>query len=309
MKGQVEPALQDIKVENERLVFRNNSTFDNFVKALQRKQPGDSPMSRHSGFVSLEQVIRQNTTDTLPFPAYFYYFLNSRLEYQVADTVFKYDVTKGIKYGVPVTEGAVLNNLNDGTDIDPKYIKARFGLSSNGIVSSKGGRVGIGADEINARYQNEFRQMSNGSTFGSRMKFVHELVTYYEDLDPQIAPRRNILKRYVGHLMLRIKLEYWGSGWKPASEYRYLTCHIWGNSKAVKIGTTGTIEQSTVNSDFDYSDYSIIRWDYKIPLHRFEYSYYEPNHYFLVEVNGNIKQQILGDDPSNEWNTSGAPLW
>ncbi|SDM92026.1 hypothetical protein [Siphonobacter aquaeclarae] len=293
-----------ISVIGGRLRFANEKLFRMTLMDLSdAKRSKITKSLLPENFESIGKQVEVAGRDTLPFPACYYPVLNSNMEYQVADTIFRYDLTKRVKYAIPSSDMSEFENNEIGRD---KYVVAQFSSNVLQMPASKSGRSYLTNIEIDARHQKEFYlEQYNGLPAQGRRKYVHELVTYQEIM---LVGNRVV----VAYLDLRIKLESKArTGWDPTNEARHISYSLTGETKVLTSSSPSTWYPQNNQNNININDVIVSFSDLKIPLQQFSYAMVgsQAGHYFSVELNGFISQQVNGDVPQNAWINSGYPLW
>lgn len=304
---------ENISVVNGRLVFSSSRQFEQTLGRVSKIEDEEKFRKKflESEFTSLRSLVARTKSDTFPFPSCYYNLLNSNLEYQVADTVYRYDMLERVKFAIPLKELDEFKNID--TKTRNKYIVARFQIDSPTTTNSKSGRVTMNGNALDGRHQKEFfqeRYLEN--VVRGRRKYVHELMTYSERIIES-----GLVMRVKCYSYLLVKMEWMSSsGWKDAGEIRYVTLKINGDSHlsttSDPVGWVDPVDLTTPVSnrkDFSFNTLAIASGVHKIELQRFSYISPYQDHYFNITVSGSIEQLVVGDLLSNSWNNTGNPLW
>ncbi|SDM91993.1 hypothetical protein [Siphonobacter aquaeclarae] len=305
---------EDLTISGDRIAFSSRDQYRQTLEKLSTKEGYKEITSRleNKGFRSLKSYFRENNSDTLHFPSEIYEILNENLEYSISDTIYRYDVSRKVKYAFSKNETDAYTKAKNGLNPGDRYIFSRFN-STPVEMRSTGGRVSISEKGIDARHQKEFmiHQYNMGSASGRR-KYVHELWAYYEASGLQMSSQA-IVESY---LFLQIKLEKKANtGWNNATEARYVWCNIYGDSEVITKSNPNTWDPATNKTTFRFSEMFPTVGTVKLTLHKFTYMWWWEvgaetiKHQFSVEVNGSITQEIVGGIPMDSWTNEGYPLW
>ncbi len=216
----------ELKVKNERTNFENYQVFNEKIDELSRLNNEE-----------LEQWIRENNPNSLydelkgdptlndeylkDLPDAYKAIFNSDSEIVMSNKIIWLNKEKLYEFNISDDTRLLKNSLDKLKQIGS--IKINFSDPKRVSDNSLSNRVSIGQNQLDARYQHEFRGVYYYNCEGTRIdnnarfKYVHELMTVQTVFGAAGASK----------LYLRVKLEWKGRRrWKPASEPRDININI-----------------------------------------------------------------------------------
>lgn len=199
----------DYKVENGRLVFKDQQVFTNVLNGLVNKGNAYwNEWESKTGFTSYRRSGLMNEENEIikgfGFPAHYATLLDKNQTYQVGETIVFFD--KGYQYFIPKKDEQLLLKLKNNENVDvPKY-KLEAKVTE---VKDKNARIAMGTNSVDARYQHQWITDGGGN---NQRKTVYEIATVTYGCGSGCAP--TLL------LLTRIKL-YWKNSkgqWLPMGE-------------------------------------------------------------------------------------------
>lgn len=315
-KSSLEPQAtpsDEIKVENNRLVFSSQEAFQKTLDALFDGKTDRSVIPNNKSFVSLKQAFstinweNQTTTDASLFDLYNAGFplahqqlLNEKGEVKIGSDIVWYH--KNQKYYIPEEKENEIASLKANPTLIEK--KARFGKTislSNEADEQLSGILTTDLPITGALHSPHQMEFYKTSDLSKKRKYVHELAVFYED--------------FVGgpywktYLTLKIKLEYRGGGsWNPSpGEVRFMQWNLQGTASVSNGIYTGTYE---LPQFVNYSGSVTQTGDYSVPLGRYLGSGTKvPGAKWVINISGSMYHRIVGDADANIYSHSGNPLW
>ncbi|MFD2919606.1 hypothetical protein ACFS6H_07815 [Terrimonas rubra] len=303
----------EIKVENNRLVFSSQEAFQKTVDALFDGKLDKSVLPNNKSFLSLEKAFsainweNESATDAslidlynAGLPLAHQQLLNAKGEVKIGANIVWYN--KNQKYYIPASQENEIAHLKANPALIEK--KARFGKTislSNEADEQLSGTLTTDlpiSGALHSPHQMEFYKTSDLS---KKRKYVHELAVFYED--------------FVGgpywktYLTLRIKLEYRGGGsWNSSpGEVRFMQWNLQGTASVSNGIYTGTYE---LPQFVNYSGSVTQAGDYSVPLGRYLGSGTKvPGAKWVINISGSMYHRIVGDADANIYSHSGNPLW
>ncbi|HMR92223.1 MAG TPA: hypothetical protein PKC69_07905 [Chitinophagaceae bacterium] len=315
----VDETATRIKVEDGRLVFENYNSFyetlnnlrlnRNKTRNLPEDTAGFNSLGSEFAKVSLligDSEVSSETNDLLSFgfPEEFLLVLNKEGEVQIGNEIIWYQNHN--KFFISTADKDKLKEFKKNTDLVHKRVPAGSQVvdlnfnNNSGVAVENLTYLGYGGS-LDARHQREF--VSQAPVHGRR-KYVHEIITFF---DGYYNTGTHLI--WSTYITLRIKLEWKGSKWRPASELRNINVSLSGTA-SVNTPGQGTYQLGpTINTNQSVQRNN----DYLVPLAQFNGSGTLPgNARWQLNMWGTIYHHIVGDVTSNQWynaGTSSNPLW
>lgn len=298
---------QELSPKTNRLSFNSFAEFHETYRTLSAM--GTTPEmiawakdKNYEPFIALENDLDPALEGINDYSSTFRTILNKDLEFEVANDIIWFH--EGILYKFPKNTKD-LASLKENPKEENKIGGVTLHLLNKGDESSEAGRTAttyLGFGGLNADNQHQFTEQwlttcdgVSQSRVGTR-KYVHEV---YDESFWSIYP--DLLNSY---LHLRIKLEWKGSKWRPASEPREIQIHVTGSADID--GGTGWYQTYSINQNYSCSGDIDLRFAYA--------EFHSTSLRWVFTMNGSIYQHIVGDYTSNAWNnttnvTHGGNLW
>ncbi len=303
----------EIKVENNRLVFSSQEAFQKTVDALFDGKMDKSVIPADKSFTSLQNAFSKINWENesnydkelidlynADFPVSHQQLLNEKGEVKIGTDIVWYH--KNQKYYIPASQENEIASLKANPGLITK--KGRFGKTislTNEADEQLSGTLTTNlpiSGALHSPHQMEFYKTSDLS---KKRKYVHELATFFET--------------FVGgpywktYLTLRIKLEYRGSGsWNPSpGEIRFMQWDLEGTASVSNGIYTGIYE---LPQFVNYSGSVTQAGDYYVPLGRYQGSgTVVSGAKWVINISGSMYHRIVGDADANIYSHSGNPLW
>jgi hypothetical protein len=282
----------------DRLVFRDMADFDQTYIMLLEKSTTEqlaqwATEKNHTTLLDTEDPSLENYSGMLKT------ILNKDYEFQVGDNIIWFN--EGTLYSFSKDQEPQLSELKRQPEKCTKY--GTVTSTAIGAANSPNGRPGtapIQWNGLNAQNQRQFTQQTYqpcGGTLGNaagNRKYVHEVY----DETYSVAPG----PVYYSHLVLRIKLEWKGSGsWKPAGEQRRTTVSVSGWAQMIGSGLPQYFYNINVSNDC-YSG----AW--YIPIVNAQHGpFYSEPPFWQLNMDGVINHNVKGDVSSNAWANTECP--
>lgn len=257
-----------VPAEN-RAVFESTSDFmKTFENLIYYNKSELKEWSKSKNINSLLEECEKNNLEQTQLPQALQSMLNKNAEFQIKDSIIRYDNNNFYLIAVNNTEleefviiGGVKSNKLGNSDLTKGYYE-------------------MGTDEIDGSHQYEFK-LEEGDKY--TFKYVHELQTYTINL--------HIDTGY--YLSMRVKLEYRGKKWHEASEMRELEYQISTTVDLVPV-LTGASNYPRIPTT------TPAQGNVEIPLAVYFISNDTRIKQWNVSIGGYIKHQVIGY-PDTQW--------
>lgn len=301
-----------IAVDQGRLVFKNVTTFNEALTALNKTGSLKGIPGKETGFLSLNTALeafylQEDAQDKqLEALADFNFtpghlsLLNSKGEIQIGNEIIWYQ--NNMKYYISAEKRSELAYFKANPDKVEKKLKAGskvLPVYENGSREIAADYFNMGFNAGDARHQYEFVQQT--PIVGNR-KYVHEVISFFEGYSD------GFFYYWATYLTLRIKLEWKGKKWRPASELRNISTNLAGTATVNVPGQGAYFAGPNISFNTSVQANS----DYVLLLGQFNGSGTLGTAYWTLNLYGSITHHIVGDVIQNQWTNAGtaqAPLW